>query len=129
MRPGPPNFFMSLQKWHSPHSDRRQALHFRHRVRRRRAPAPAPLLDDIGYVPLQLLSGLQEGEKKNIERPADELTQASGGGKGRRKTAVSASERKPNAKMLLGKGGEQDISLCHTEHRKMPYAQPDHCSV
>lgn len=39
MRPGPPNFFMSLQKWHSPHSVRRQASHFRHRVRRRRAPA------------------------------------------------------------------------------------------
>lgn len=39
MRPGPPNFFMSLQKWHSPHSVRRQASHLRHRVRRRRAPA------------------------------------------------------------------------------------------
>lgn len=39
MRPGPPNFFMSLQKWHSPHSVRRHASHLRHRVRRRRAPA------------------------------------------------------------------------------------------
>lgn len=39
IRPGPPNFFMSLQKWHSPHSVRRQASHLRHRVRRRRAPA------------------------------------------------------------------------------------------
>lgn len=39
MRPGPPNFFMSLQKWHSPHSVRRQASHLRHRVRRLRAPA------------------------------------------------------------------------------------------
>ena len=38
MRPGPPNFFMSLQKWHSPHSVRRHASHFLHRVRRRRAP-------------------------------------------------------------------------------------------
>lgn len=38
MRPGPPNFFMSLQKWHSPHSVRTHASHFRHRVRRRRAP-------------------------------------------------------------------------------------------
>lgn len=39
IRPGPPNFFMSLQKWHSPHSVRRQASHLRHRVRRLRAPA------------------------------------------------------------------------------------------
>lgn len=37
--PGPPNFFMSLQKWHSPHSVRRHASHLRHRVLRRRAPA------------------------------------------------------------------------------------------
>lgn len=37
--PGPPNFFMSLQKWHSPHSVRRQASHLRHRVLLRRAPA------------------------------------------------------------------------------------------
>lgn len=43
IRPGPPNFFMSLQKWHSPHSVRRQASHLRHRVRRRRAPAVARL--------------------------------------------------------------------------------------
>lgn len=38
MRPGPPNFFMSLQKWHSPHSVRRQASHFRQRVLLRLAP-------------------------------------------------------------------------------------------
>lgn len=38
IRPGPPNFFMSLQKWHSPHSVRTHASHFRHRVRLRRAP-------------------------------------------------------------------------------------------
>lgn len=37
--PGPPNFFMSLQKWHSPHSVRRHASHLRHRVLLRRAPA------------------------------------------------------------------------------------------
>lgn len=45
MRPGPPNFFMSLQKWHSPHSVRRHASHFRHRVRLLRAP-DVPRLDD-----------------------------------------------------------------------------------
>lgn len=51
MRPGPPNFFMSLQKWQSPHSVRTQARQRRQRVRRRRAPAPGPrLLDDIGGV-------------------------------------------------------------------------------
>lgn len=38
MRPGPPNFFMSLQKWHSPHSVRRHASHFRQRVLLRLAP-------------------------------------------------------------------------------------------
>lgn len=38
IRPGPPNFFMSLQKWHSPHSVRRQASHFRQRVLLRLAP-------------------------------------------------------------------------------------------
>lgn len=38
MRPGPPNFFMSLQKWHSPHSVRTHASHFLQRVRLRRAP-------------------------------------------------------------------------------------------
>lgn len=51
MRPGPPNFFMSRQKWQSPHSVRTQARQRRQRVRRRRAPAPGPrLLDDIGGV-------------------------------------------------------------------------------
>lgn len=44
IRPGPPNFFMSLQKWHSPHSVRRHASHLRHRVRRRRAPAVVRLV-------------------------------------------------------------------------------------
>lgn len=38
MRPGPPNFFMSLQKWHSPHSVRRHASHFLQRVLLRLAP-------------------------------------------------------------------------------------------
>lgn len=38
IRPGPPNFFMSLQKWHSPHSFRRHASHFRQRVLLRLAP-------------------------------------------------------------------------------------------
>lgn len=38
IRPGPPNFFMSLQKWHSPHSFRRQASHLRQRVLLRLAP-------------------------------------------------------------------------------------------
>lgn len=38
MRPGPPNFFMSLQKWHSPHSVRMHASHFRQRVLLRLAP-------------------------------------------------------------------------------------------
>lgn len=38
MRPGPPNFFISLQKWQSPHSVRRHASHFRQRVLLRRAP-------------------------------------------------------------------------------------------
>lgn len=37
IRPGPPNFFISLQKWHSPHSLRVQASHFLQRVRLRRA--------------------------------------------------------------------------------------------
>lgn len=46
IRPGPPNFFMSLQKWHSPHSVRMQAWQRRQRVRRRRAP-PSALLPDI----------------------------------------------------------------------------------
>lgn len=45
MRPGPPNFFMSLQKWQSPHSVRRHASHFRHLVRLLRAP-DVPRLDD-----------------------------------------------------------------------------------
>lgn len=38
IRPGPPNFFMSLQKWHSPHSFRRHASHLRQRVLLRLAP-------------------------------------------------------------------------------------------
>lgn len=47
MRPGPPNFFMSLQKWHSPHSVLMQAWQRRHRVRLRLAPPPSALLPDI----------------------------------------------------------------------------------
>ena len=34
--PSPPNFFISLQNEHSPHSDRVHASHLRHRTRRRR---------------------------------------------------------------------------------------------
>lgn len=37
MRPGPPNFFISLQKWQSPQSALKQASHFLHRVLRLRA--------------------------------------------------------------------------------------------
>lgn len=47
IRPGPPNFFMSLQKWHSPHSVRRQASHFRQRVLLRRAPDVPRLADSL----------------------------------------------------------------------------------
>jgi len=36
MRPSPPNFFMSLQNGHSPHSVLVQASHLRHRTLRRR---------------------------------------------------------------------------------------------
>jgi len=42
MRPSPPNFFMSLQNEHSPHSVRVHAVHRRHRTLRRRT-----LLDTV----------------------------------------------------------------------------------
>lgn len=47
IRPGPPNFFMSLQKWHSPHSVRRHASHFRQRVRLLLAPDVPRLADSL----------------------------------------------------------------------------------
>lgn len=47
MRPGPPNFFMSLQKWHSPHSVRRHASHFRQRVLLLLAPDVPRLADSL----------------------------------------------------------------------------------
>lgn len=69
MRPGPPNFFMSRQKWQSPHSVRTQARQRRQRVRRRRAPAPGPrLLDDIGGV--SNAEGCRQMEVRS-ERPAE----------------------------------------------------------
>jgi hypothetical protein len=47
MRPGPPNFFMSLQKWHSPHSVLRHASHFRQRVLLLLAPDVLRLADSL----------------------------------------------------------------------------------
>lgn len=47
IRPGPPNFFMSLQKWHSPHSVRRHASHFRQRVLLLLAPDVPRLADSL----------------------------------------------------------------------------------
>lgn len=47
IRPGPPNFFMSLQKWHSPHSVRRHASHLRQRVLRLLAPEVPRLADSL----------------------------------------------------------------------------------
>ena len=47
IRPGPPNFFMSLQKWHSPHSVLRHASHFLQRVLLRRAPDVLRLADSF----------------------------------------------------------------------------------
>lgn len=41
--PGPPNFFISLQKWHSPQSDCWQFSHLRHLVLRLRVPVELPL--------------------------------------------------------------------------------------
>ena len=49
MRPGPPNLRMSLQKVHSPHSERVQGSHFLQRVRRRR------IVDELPEAPLAAL--------------------------------------------------------------------------
>ncbi|CAN7948475.1 unnamed protein product, partial [Ixodes pacificus] len=79
MRPGPPNFFMSLQKWQSPQSARRQASHFLQRVRRRLAPflslsepRPPPLdecLPDGGPPTRGLLFFCTEDGPLNTFRP------------------------------------------------------------
>lgn len=61
MRPGPPNFFMSLQKWHSPHSLRVHASHFLQRVRLRRA-LDEPRLDE-SFTPPAVEPGAADGEE------------------------------------------------------------------
>lgn len=52
IRPGPPNFFISLQKWHSPQSALRHASHFLHLVLLRRALLELLPLEPPDFEPL-----------------------------------------------------------------------------
>lgn len=111
MRPGPPNFFMSRQKWQSPHSVRTQARQRRQRVRRRRAPAPGPrLLDDIG--------GVSNAEGSHVSRepslpsrqlPAGRRPSAAGGpGGAGRGTLRTPGSTAPRGRSAPPSGGGRD---------------------
>lgn len=65
--PGPPNFFISRQKLHSPHSGRRHASQRLHRTRRRRSTD----IEEAGFVGRGMI-----GVVANLGRP----TGAGGGG-------------------------------------------------
>ena len=121
IRPGPPNFFMSLQKWHSPHSVRRQASHLRHRVRRRRAPAVVRLAANFTA---------EAGPSFTLGRP---IARFCGG------THGTVKHEHPSRHSIRGcrvhKGcGPQDLGMCPVYqqglHRGNPTAaEPSGCAL